>query len=108
MVKAKEEAVITLAMVLAKKAKDVQEDATGLHDMVKLMYVHIIEVAEATAACGRMKVKMSLVYPEMIKTKKAIDAANKKLCEMLDADGFASPYLRSNKEGVYELEFKFE
>ena len=37
MVKAKEEAVITLAMVLAKKAKDVQEDATGLHDMVKLM-----------------------------------------------------------------------
>lgn len=97
-----------LAQRLAKKAKEVQEDATGVHDMVKLMYAHILEVAEASAACGRMKVEITLVYPEMIKTKSAIDTANKKICAMLDADGFTPPYLHSNKEGVYELEFKFE
>lgn len=99
---------IKLAQRLAKTAKEVQEDATGLHDMVKLMYEHIIEVAEASAACGRMKVKVTLIYPEILKTKKAISGANKKLCSMLDADGFTSVYLHSNKEGVYELEFRFE
>ena len=98
----------TLAQKLAKIAKDVQEDSTGIHDMAKLMYAHIIEVAEASAACGKTEVRMSLVYPEMIKTPKAISTTNKKICAMLDADGFSGPYVSSNKEGIYELRFDFK
>ena len=101
-------AEIKLAQKLAKIAREVQEEPTGIHDMVKLMYAHIIEVAEASAACGKMGIKMTLVYPESIKTVKAIRSANNKIVAMLEADGFSCPCIFSRKAGVYELEFQFE
>ena len=97
----------TLAQKLAKTAKEVQEASTGIHDMVKLMYAHIIEIAEASAACGKTGVRMTLVFPDMIKTPKAISTANKKLIALLDADGFSCPSIFHSGD-IYELRFKFE
>ena len=97
-----------LAQKLAKLAKEVQESSTGIHDMVKVMYDNIIEVASATAQCGKMGVRMMLIYPDAIKTPKAIGSANKKIIAMLEADGFSCPTIFSGGTGAYELRFQLE